>query len=117
MTTLRKPTTAERCGYPLNISSQLPLTWRIFFTNKTAKEEHILTVGKSLHITDVLSTSYWVVFDDQIQERQYLSLIKNDSGVTAVYPERTRQGIFYDEVEGSVVKPYHMDDVVIHEGI
>jgi hypothetical protein len=117
MITPRKSTTTRRRIYSLNISSKIPLTWRIFFKDKTAKEEHILTVGKALHIEYVLSSSYWVVFEDQIQERQYLSLIKDDSGVTAVYPERTRQGIFYDEVEGSVVKRCHMNDVVIHEEI
>jgi hypothetical protein len=101
----------------LNISRKIRLTWRIFFTDKTAKEEHILTVGKTLYTTYVFSRSYCVVFDDQMQERKYLSVIKSDPGVTAVYPERTRQGIFYDEVEGSHVKPYHMDDIVIHEEI
>jgi hypothetical protein len=88
-----------------------------FLQGQDRKRRTYFDCWVELHITYVLSTSYWVVFDDQMQERQYLSLIKGDSVVTAVYPERTRQGIFYDEVEGSVVKPYHMDDVVIHEGI
>jgi hypothetical protein len=95
----------------------IPLTWRIFFTDKIAMEEHLLTVGKSLHTSYIFSRSYCVVFDDRIQEKQYLSLIKSDPGVTAVYPERTRQGIFYNEVEGSQVKPYIMNDIVVHEEI
>jgi hypothetical protein len=103
--------------YRLNNGRKIPLTWRIFFTDKSAKEEHILTVGKTLHTTYVFSRSYCVVFDDHIQEGQYMSLIKNDPGVTAVYPERTRQGIFYDEVEGSQVTPYDMNDIAVHEGI
>ncbi|KAI4733000.1 hypothetical protein E4T50_16444 [Aureobasidium sp. EXF-12298] len=93
----------------------IPFTWRIFFTDKAAKEEHLETVGLSLHTTYVLSRSYCVVFDDQIQEKQYLSLIKNDYSVTAVYPERERQGIFYDEVEGTHPEPYTTNDIVIHE--
>jgi hypothetical protein len=89
--------------------------WRIFFTDKAAKDEHLETVGLSLHTTYVFSRSYCVVFDDWSQERQYLSLIKSDPRVTAVYPERERQGIFYDEVEGTHPEPYITDDVVIHE--
>jgi hypothetical protein len=82
-----------------------------------AMEEHFLTVGNSLHTTYVFSRSYCVIFNSQVHEEQYLSLIKSDPGVTAVYPERTRQGIFYDEVEGSQVKPYIMDHIVVHEEI
>ncbi|KAI4754827.1 hypothetical protein E4T52_13105 [Aureobasidium sp. EXF-3400] len=94
---------------------KIPFTWRIFFTDKAAKEEHLETVGLSLHTTYVLSRSYSVMFDDQIQEKEYLSLIKDDPSVTAVYPERERHGIFYDEVEGTHPEPDTSDDVVIHE--
>jgi hypothetical protein len=95
--------------------SKIPYTYRIFFTDRAAKEKHLETVGIELDVLCVFLRSYCVVFDDQTHEREYLSLIKDDSSVVAVYPERTRQGIFYDEVEGSHVKPYTMDDVVIHE--
>jgi hypothetical protein len=43
-----------------------------------------------------------------------LSVIKSDSSVTAVYPERERQGIFYDEVEGIHPESY-INDIVAHE--
>jgi hypothetical protein len=97
-------------------NSKIPLEWRIFFTDKTAKEKHLESVGKRLEVSYIFSKSYCVVFDDEVYERESLSLIKSDLSVMAVYPERERQGIFYDEVEGSHVKPYRMEDVVIHEG-
>jgi hypothetical protein len=86
----------------INIDSKIPYTYRIFFTDKAAKEKHLETVGIELDVSYVFLKSYCVVF--------------NDSSVVAVYPERTRQGIFYDEMEGSHVKPYRMEDIVIHEG-
>jgi hypothetical protein len=79
--------------------SKIPLTWRIFFTDDSAKEEHLSTVGTSLHVIYVLKRSYCFEFNDQAHERQMLSMIKSGYSVTAVYPERERQGIFYDEVE------------------
>jgi hypothetical protein len=100
----------------INIDSKIPYTYRIFFTDKAAKEKHLETVGIELDVSYVFLKSYCVVFNDQVHEREYLALIKDDSSVVAVYPERTRQGIFYDEMEGSHVKPYRMEDIVIHEG-
>jgi hypothetical protein len=78
-------------------------------------EEHLSTVGKSLHVSYVYSRSYCPVFDDQTHEKRFLSLVKSDSRVSAVYPERTRQGIFYDEVEGNHPKPYTADHTIIQE--
>lgn len=98
-----------------NINSKTPLTWRIFFTDEDAREEHIATVGKDLQMFDVMNRSYWVVFNDDAQEREYLLMIKSDPRVTAVYPERDRQGISYDEVEGEYPEPYSVDDFVIHK--
>ena len=97
-----------------NINSKTPLTWRIFFTDEDAQEEHIATVGKDLQMFDVMNRSYWVVFNDDAQEREYLSMIKSDPRVTAVYPERERQSIFYDEDERTHHGPY-VDDIIIHE--
>lgn len=98
-----------------NFSSKAPLTWRIFFTEGIAKEEHIATVGKNLKIHGVLQRSYWVEFNDEAHESQYLPMIKNDASVTAVYPERERQSIFHDEDERSHPKPYTADEAIIHK--
>lgn len=100
---------------PLTISSKIPLKWRIFFTDEAAKEEHIATFGQSLQSYYVLKRSYWVVFDNDAHEKEYLSMIKNDPRVTAVYPERERQGIFYDEDESTHLEPYVDYYIIIHE--
>lgn len=99
----------------IDVASKISFTWRIFFTDKSSTDEHISTVGKDLHISYVLSRSYCVVFNNQTHERKYLSLIKDDPSVTAVYPERERQGIFYDEDEESHPEPYTADEIVIFE--
>ena len=98
-----------------NINSKTPLVWRIFFTDEDALEEHIATVGRDLQMYDVMNRCYWAVFIDDAQEREHLSMFKSDPRVTAVYPERDRQGIFYDEVEGEHPKPYPTDEIIIHE--
>ncbi|CAD0088206.1 unnamed protein product [Aureobasidium mustum] len=94
---------------------KIPLAWRIFFIDSSAKQTHLSTVGHDFEVNFVLSRSYGVIFDDQNQERHYLPLIRRDHRVTAVYPARERQGIFYDEVEGEYPKSYNADDIVIHE--
>jgi hypothetical protein len=95
--------------------SKIPLEWRIFFTDKKAKEKHLQIVGKGLEVSYVFTRSYCVVFSDQKHEGEWLGLIKEESSVVAVYPERERQGIFYDEEEGNEPKPYVRDEIVIHE--
>jgi hypothetical protein len=97
-------------------NSKIPLEWRIFFTDKTAKEKHLESVGKRLEVSYIFSKSYCVVFKDRNRERESLALIRDEGSVVGVYPERERQGIFYDEVEGKGPKGYSMDDIDIHEG-
>ena len=63
---------------------------------------------------DVMNRCYWVVFIDDAQEREYLSMYKNDPRVTAVFPERDRQGIFYDEDEKTHTEA-RVDEIVVHE--
>ena len=67
--------------YQLNINSKTPLVWRIFFTDEDALEEHIATVGRDLQRYDVMNRCYWVLFIDDAQEREYLSMIKSDPRV------------------------------------
>jgi hypothetical protein len=95
--------------------SKIPLEWRIFFTDKKAKEKHLQTVGSKLKVSYVFTRSYRVVFSDQKHETQFLALIREEDNVVAVYPERERQGIFYDEEEGNEPKPYIGDEIIIHE--
>jgi hypothetical protein len=95
--------------------SKIPVEWRIFFTDKTAKEKHLQTVGSKLEVSYVFTRSYCVVFEDQRHEREWLGLVKTEDSVVAVYPERERQGIFYDEEEGNEPKPYIGDEIIIHE--
>ena len=101
-------------GIPTNINSKTPLVWRIFFTDEDALEEHIATVGRDLHMYDVMNRSYWVVFIDDAQEREYLSMIRSDPRVTTVYPERDRQSIFYDDDERTHTEA-HVDEIIVHE--
>ncbi|KAK6000541.1 hypothetical protein QM012_003787 [Aureobasidium pullulans] len=96
-------------------ATKISLAWRIFFTDSSAKQKHLSTIRDELEIIGVLKRSYFVVFMDQKQEKHYLPLIERVRSVTAVYPERERIGIFYDEVEGAEVKPYNGDNVLIYE--
>ncbi|KAG9856769.1 hypothetical protein KCU98_g1291, partial [Aureobasidium melanogenum] len=95
-------------------ATKILLVWRIFFRDSAANQTHLSTVGVDLEVIYVFSCSYVVVFEDQNQERHYLLLSRPDPSVTAVYPERERQAIFYDEVEGKHPEPYTAN-VVIHE--
>ena len=61
-----------------------------------------------------MNRCYWVLFIDDAQEREYLSMFKSDPRVTAVYPERDRQSIFYDEDERTHTEA-HVDDIIVHE--
>ena len=97
-----------------NINSKTPLVWRIFFTDEDALEEHIATIGRDLQMYDVMNRCYWVLFINDAQEREYLSIFKSDPRVTAVYPERDRQSIFYDDDERTHTEA-HVDDIIIHE--
>ena len=66
----------------------------------------ISKIGNDITIFDVLSYSYWIAFDDKIQEQRYLPLLKSDPDVLAVYPDRERIGIFFDEHEEDHVKQF-----------
>lgn len=50
--------------------------------------------------------------NDKDQEQEYLPLLKGDPDIVAVYPERSRTGIFFDEDGEDHVKPYISDAII-----
>ncbi|THW45703.1 hypothetical protein D6D21_04293 [Aureobasidium pullulans] len=77
-------------------SALIPLTWRVQFVDGNAMDRQISKIGNDITIFDVLSYSYWIAF--------------------AVYPDRERIGIFFDEHEEDHVKPYISDAIIDEVG-
>ncbi|THZ06353.1 hypothetical protein D6C91_10414 [Aureobasidium pullulans] len=97
-------------------SALIPLTWRVHFVDGNAMDRQISKIGNDITIFDVLSYSYWIAFDDKSQEQRNLPLLKGDPDVLAVYPDRERIGIFFDEHEEDHVKPYISDAIIDEVG-
>ncbi|THY11517.1 hypothetical protein D6D01_08891 [Aureobasidium pullulans] len=97
-------------------SAIIPLTWRVHFADGNARNRQMSRIGNDITIFDVLSYSYWIAFDDKDQEQEHLPLLKGDPDVVAVYPERSRTGVFFDEDGEDHVKPY-ISDNIIHEDV
>ncbi|KAL2032273.1 hypothetical protein VTO58DRAFT_105445 [Aureobasidium pullulans] len=93
-------------------SALIPLTWRVQFVDGNAMDRQISKIGNDITIFDVLSYSYWITFADKSQEQRYLPLLKGDPDILAVYPDRERIGIFFDEHEEDHVKPYISDAII-----
>ncbi|THX02338.1 hypothetical protein D6D13_08395 [Aureobasidium pullulans] len=93
-------------------SALIPLTWRVHFVDGDAMDRQISKIGNDIMIFDVLSCSYWITFADKSQEQRNLPLLKGDPDVLAVYPDRERIGIFFDEHEEDHVKPYISDAII-----
>jgi len=75
-------------------------------------DRQISKIGNDVMIFDVLSCSYWITFANKSQEQRNLPLLKGDPDVLAVYPDRERIGIFFDEHEEDHVKPYILDAII-----
>ncbi|THW61298.1 hypothetical protein D6D19_09979 [Aureobasidium pullulans] len=96
--------------------SLIPLTWRVHFVDGNAMDRQTSKIGNDITIFDVLSYSYWVAFDDKSQEQRNLPLLKSNPDILAVYPDRERIGIFFDEHEEDHVKPYISDAIIDEVG-
>ncbi|THY17670.1 hypothetical protein D6D00_08413 [Aureobasidium pullulans] len=94
----------------------IPLTWRVHFVDGNAMDRQTSKIGNDITIFDVLSYSYWVAFDDKSQEQRNLPLLKSNPDILAVYPDRERIGIFFDEHEEDHVKPYISDAIIDEVG-
>ncbi|KAG9529337.1 hypothetical protein KCU93_g3514, partial [Aureobasidium melanogenum] len=77
-------------------NTKIPLAWVVYFSTAEQKNIHLGTVLKDLPLQHNSRRGYYVVFDSEEQEKEFLDKIYADDTFETVNPQRLNKAMGYD---------------------